>query len=453
MQTRRQFISSCAMAGGAFFIPATKLFGQDLPKKQLRMAVVGAGGIGGMTRSELQRAGATVAALCDVNLNDLARVAKDFPGVPTYTDWRKLYEHAKDFDMVAISTPDHTHAIIALHAMRLGKHVYIQKPLAHSVEECEMLLKEQRRTGVVAQMGTQHHPRGRAFQALVDSGVIGDVTEVTCWTDRPGRFWQACPNAYPTQGEYARGFTKETWDIWLGPQIVNPCSSTIAPFRWRGWWHYGTGAIGDMAIHNADPAFYAYRWGLPTAVTGFCDEPVKAGFPAKAKIVIEFAPTAKSPKPVTFTWLNASQRPEKPAGCHPKYEFSDNGLLFKGTKGAFNGVVWQGNPLVIAADHAWNEDTKRLQREYAEKLKPMKFHDHYNQFVDAAKAGDPKACECGMEYAAPFTQSLLIGAIGLRFPGKKLLFDPVKRQFTNCPEANEFLRAPSRGAFSMKDFA
>ena len=453
MQSRRTFMRSCAAAGGAFFIPATKLFGQELPKKQLRIAMVGAGGIGAPTRGLLCGAGATVAALCDVNQDALAAEAKKFPGIPTYTDWRKLFEHAKDFDAVAVCTPDHTHAIISLHAMRLGKHVYVQKPLAHSVEECEMLMKEQRRTGVVAQMGNQHHPRCKAFKALVDAGVIGDLTDVTCWTDRPGKYWTACPNAYPTTGSYERGFTEETWDIWLGPQIENPCSPVFTPRRWRGWWHYGTGAIGDMAIHNADPAFDAYRWGLPTSVTGYCDEPVRAGFPAKAKIVITFAPTKENGKPVTFTWLNASQRPKKPAGCHPKYEFGDNGLLFNGTKGAFNGVVWQGKPIVIAADHPWNEDSKRLQRDFIEKLKPMAFHNHFKQFVDAAIAGTPEACDSKMSYAAPFTQALLIGAIGLRFPGRKLLFDGAKRAFTNCPEANEFLRAPSRGAFSMKDFA
>lgn len=458
MQTRRNGVSTTrrrflAAGAGVFFTPATTLFGQSLPKRQLRFAMVGAGGIGVPTRDQLIGAGGTVAALCDVDSNALAAQAKKFPGIPAYMDWRELLLHEKDFDAVCVCTPDHTHAIVALHAMHLGKHVYVQKPLAHSYEECAMLLKEQRRSGVVAQMGNQHHPRCAAFRQLLETGVIGELTDVACWTDRPGRYWQAAPNAYPTAGSYGRGFTPESWDVWLGPAVANPCSPELAPRRWRGWWDYGTGAIGDMAIHNADPAFDACRWGLPTSVTGYCDEPVRAGFPAKAKIVLTFAPTPRCPRPVTFTWFNASQTPPLPAGVHPKYRFSDNGLLFTGTKGAFNGVVWQGKPMLIAAGHEWNESTKALQRECAEKLRPLQFHNHFRQFVDAAKAGTPEACDSRMEYAAPFTQALLIGAIGLRFPGRKLLFDEKLGRFTNCPEANAFLAAPSRGAFSMADFA
>lgn len=449
--TRRGFVAG--LSAGAFFIPATKLFGQDLPKRQLRLAMVGAGGIGAPTRDLLCQAGATVAALCDVNEHALAEQAKKFPGIPTYMDWRELFRHEKDFDAVAVCTPDHTHAIVALHAMRLKKHVYIQKPLAHSFEECKMLLAEQNRSGVVAQMGNQHHPRCKSYRLLLESGVIGELTDVWCWTDRPGKFWRPAPNVYPAEGKYEHGFTEASWDVWVGPSEFHPCSPLLAPRRWRGWWAYGTGAIGDMAIHNADPAFDALDWGLPTSVRGFCDEPVRAGFPGRAKIEITFAPTPKCPRPVTFTWMNDSQTPPLPKGVHPKYAFGDNGLLFNGTKGSFNGVVWSGNPLVIAADHAWNDQSKALQRAFADKVRPLQFHNHFKQFVDAAKDVNPSACESRMAYAAPFTQALLIGAISLRFPGEKLLFDAKKEMFTNKPEANVFLKAPSRGAFSMSAFA
>ena len=450
--TRRMFLGSAA---GTFFIPARTLFGQELPRKQLRLAVVGAGGIGGMTRTELCKAGATVAALCDVNTNTLASLAKRFPGIPTYIDWRDLFKHHMDFDAVAVCTPDHTHAIIALHAMRLGKHVYIQKPLAHSYEECRMLMAEQKRTGVVAQMGNQHHPRGKAFKKLLDTGIIGDVTEVICWTDRPGRFWKAAPKKYPTAGAYDRGFTAASWDLWLGPGPEHPCSPLIAPFKWRGWWDYGTGAIGDMAIHNADPAFELLGWGPPVAVRGVCDEPVVASFPARGKVELTFAPTPMCPRTVKFTWMNAGQTPPLPPGVHPKYVFGDNGLMFIGTKGVFNGVVWGGGvPVVIAAsDHAWNDETKEMQRAGMAALRGLEYHNHYREFVDAAKAGNPEACASKMSYAAPFTQALLVGAIGLRFPNRELRFDPAAGRFTNCPEANEFLKAASRGPFTMKDFA
>ena len=213
--------------------------------------------------------------------------------------------------------------------------------------------------------------------------------------------------------------------------------------------------LGDMAIHNADPAFEAFGWGPPVSVKGICDEPVVAAFRGRAKIEMTFAPTPKCPRAVKFTWMNDSQTPPLPKGVHPKYAFGDNGLMFVGTKGVFNGVVWGGgNPLVIAAaDHAWNAETKEMQRAGAAALKGLTFHNHFKEFVDAAKAGDPQACASKMAYAAPFTQALLVGAIGLRFPNRELRFDPAAGRFTNCPEANAFLAAPSRGAFSMKDFA
>ena len=242
--------------------------------------------------------------------------------------------------------------------------------------------------------------------------------------------------------------------MWLGPGPEHPWSPLLAPRVWRGWWDYGTGAIGDMAIHNADPAFEAFGWGAPVSVKGICDEPVVAAFPGRAKIEMTFAPTPKCPRAVKFTWMNDSQTPPLPKGVHPKYAFGDNGLLFVGTKGAFNGVVWGGgNPLVIAADHEWNAETKAMQRAGADAVKGLTFHNHFKEFVDAAKAGDPQACGSKMAYAAPFTQALLVGAIGLRFPNRELRFDPAAGKFTNCPEANAFLAAPSRGAFSMKDFA
>ena len=318
-----------------------------------------------------------------------------------------------------------------------------------------MLMAEQARTGVVAQMGNQHHPRGKAYRILAETGIIGEVTEVVCWTDRPGRFWTPAPKEYPKAGAFDRGFTAASWDVWLGPGPEHPCSPLLAPRKWRGWWDYGTGAIGDMAIHNADPAFEAFGWGAPVSVKGICDEPVVAAFPGRAKIEMTFAPTPKCPRAVKFTWMNDSQTPPLPKGVHPKYAFGDNGLLFVGTKGAFNGVVWSGgNPLVIAAaDHEWNAETKAMQRAGADAVKGLTFHNHFKEFVDAAKAGDPQACGSKMAYAAPFTQALLVGAIGLRFPNRELRFDPAAGRFTNCSEANAFLQAPSRGAFSMKDFS
>jgi predicted dehydrogenase len=452
MINRRNFIKASA-AAGAFYIPATSLFGQVLPKKQLRFAIVGAGGIGIMTRNELIKAGATVAALCDVHQGRLEKEAASFPGIPTYTDWRELFKHEKDFDAVAIATPDHTHAIVALYAMRMKKHVYIQKPLARTFEECALIQKEQARTGVVAQMGNQHHPRGKAYVKLIESGIIGDIDDVWCWTDRPGAWWPQGMKELPKAADMTNsGFTKDTWDIWCGPAAFNPYSPALAPFKWRGWWDYGCGAIGDMAIHNADPTWEGLGVKLPYSVKGYCDYPMTVAFPQNVKIELKFAPTAKCPKGVKFTWTNNSVPPPIPLGTHPQFKFRSNGLLFNGNKGSFEGVIFEGNPMLISTGKEYSKETKDAQREAVRLIKGMKFHNHYEEFVNAVHDNAPEKCGSRMSYAAPFTQALLLGCIALRYPGKELLFDEKTGLFTNEPSANEFLKAPMRANFSMRDF-
>ena len=455
--SRRTFVLGTAAASGTFFIPSTRLFGQELPKKQLRLAVVGSGGIGVMTRKELVKAGATVAALCDVNASVLAKQAAEFPGIPTYTDWRKLFAHAKDFDAVAVCTPDHTHAIIALHAMRLGKHVYVQKPLAHAFEECAMLMKEQDRSGVVAQMGNQHLPHTLKTRAALAANVIGPVKEVWCWTDRPAGWWPQGMTAYPPAQPLPSCYTEEAWEIWNGPAPFHAYNAALAPFKWRGWWDYGTGAIGDMAIHNAGPAFLELGWGLPTAVQAFPDAAATVAFPEKVRIELEFAATAQNPRPVKFVWLNAKQQPPALPGMRPNYDYGGNGLLFIGEKGAFNGNPLGGLPALVAyGDHAWNDESKEAARALQQALKAVPPHNenyHYRQFVEACLAGNPAGCTSRMRFAAPFTQSLLLGAIALRWPTRKLAFSAADGKFVNAPEADAFLKAPERGTFSMKEFA
>ena len=451
MINRRNFLKNTA-ASGVFFIPATNLFGQELPKKQIRLAVVGAGGIGVMTRDCLARAGMTVAALCDVDQGRLDKESAKFPGIPTYTDWRELYKHEKDFDAVAICTPDHTHAIISLYAMRLKKHVFIQKPLAHTFEECSLLDKEQKRTGVVAQMGNQHHPRGISYIKMIEAGVIGDIDKVWCWTDRPGNWWKQGMKAYPKGSKRPASLNEKTWDIWCGPSPFHPYSGEIAPFRWRGGWDYGCGAIGDMAIHNADPAFEGLDLGLPYSVKGYCDEPATVAFPQDVKIELKFAPNAKCPKGLTFTWTNNSKAPPLPYGANPDLIMRDNGLLFTGTKGSFEGIINGGKPLLISTGKEYSEATKEAQREAMKIVKPLKFHNHYEEFVKAIHNNTPEKCGSRMSYAAPFTQALLLGCISLRYPGKELMFDSKTKMFTNEPSANEFLKLPARGEFSMADF-
>src|SRR5574344_201844 len=247
MLTRRSFLTSAA-AAGVFFIPATRLFGQDLKgpaSQQFRFAGIGVGGMGTPTCEELIAAGGTIVALCDVDPRRLAEFAKDHPGIPTFTDYRVLFDKCSDtFDGVAISTPDHTHAIIALEAMRRGKAVYVQKPLARTFEECQLLMEEQARTGVVVQMGNQGHPGVLRYNELLKENAWGDIQEIIGWSDRP--VWPQGMTAYPPAQPVPAGLD---WDLWTGPSPLHAYSSQIHPFHWRGYWDYGCGAIGDMAVH------------------------------------------------------------------------------------------------------------------------------------------------------------------------------------------------------------
>ena len=456
MLTRRSFLTSAA-ATGVFFIPATRLFGQDLKgpaSQQFRFAGIGVGGMGTATCNDLIANGGTIVALCDVDPQKLAAYAQEHPGIPTFTDYRVLFDKCSDtFDGVAISTPDHTHAIIALEAMRRGKAVYVQKPLARTFEECQLLMEEQARTGVVVQMGNQGHPGVARYGELAKENAWGEILELEGWSDRP--VWPQGITAYPPAEPIPAGLD---WDLWTGPSPLHAYSSQIHPFHWRGYWDYGCGAIGDMAVHNVDPAFWSFGLGLPTSVcaTAIADNrPVTIAYPRWSTIRMTFAPTPACPKGVALTWYdgydNGQQHlPAVPQGANPKYALPDNGLIVHGSKMTTCGASHASTPLVIAASgHAWNKETHDLQKVWSKRLRAITIGNHYLEFVTAAKAHDPDQCGSRLSYAAPLTQALLISCIALRYPGEELKFDPVRHVFTNKPEANVFLKATERGSFTF----
>lgn len=450
--SRRGFMAGSAMAG--FFVSASHIYGQQhkAGTQKLRVLKVGSGGMGGADINSLKNHVQFV-GMCDVNPGTLEKNKKDFPGIPTFTDYRKMLTTLKPdtFDAVCVSTADHTHATIALAAMRLGKHVYVQKPLAHSYEECEMLMAAAKKYGVVTQMGNQGHPGVYRYERLLEKQFWGDVLEVHSWTDRAKGWW---PQGMRQPAKAEKAPDGYNWDCWLGPAKERPYSSAYTPFKWRGWSDFGCGAIGDMAVHNLDPAFYVLQLGLPLKIKAWCDSPavVGGGMPDFSTIDFFFGPTPVCPKGVNVYWYESKILPKRPAGSHPQLDVGGNGCIIVGTKTAVMGGSHASKPKCIAVTgKPFGKETKDAERACNEILKdPGKWqYDHYKEWVDACVAKDPSKCGSRFDYAAVLTEALLFGCIAQHFPGKELNWDEKKKEF-DLPEATAMLKGFKRAGFEPR---
>ena len=420
-------------------------------RKEIRFAAIGAWGMGRGTSTGLIRAKAKLVALCDANKENLAKAAKAWPGLPCYTDYRRMLAEIGDtFDAVHVSTPDHTHAYIAIDCMNAGKHVYVQKPLAHTFEECEMMKAAALRNGIVCQMGNQGHPGVERYDELLSAGTWGDILEIEAWSDRPGvpekAWWPQGMKELMPSAPYDAKMGPEEWNCWVGPAADHGYNPKYFGLPWRGWCDYGCGAIGDMAVHNADPAFWIFKLGLPVSVTGDTTGtgPVTVAYPKQSTIVMRFANGMK------LTWRDGGLKPKVTPDMKPGFAFGGNGLLIRGTRVTTVGGSHAAAPMVVAAGgHAWNEESAKIAAEVSAIVESITPENHYREFVRACQDEDPEACGSKLSYAAPLTEALLLGCISLRYPGQELKFDPVAKRFTNNEDANRWLKAPSRGEWDL----
>lgn len=456
---------------GAIDIAPKTAFSGKLTGRVLKLASVGCGGMGGAATEALVSAGCELVAICDVNPAAFDRWEKTHPGLPKFTDYRDMLRTMGDrFEVVQIGTPDHTHAYIAVDCMNAGKHVYVQKPLARTVEECELMLAAQLRNGVVAQMGNQGHPGVHRYAALRDANAWGEIREIYSWSDRP--IWPQGMKDYAQVQPLPKDYDPKAWDCWCGPSADHGYSKAYHPFKWRGWWDYGCGAIGDMAVHNADPAFWAFELGLPIKVKAdtFGEGPATIAYPKKSRIEMTFAPNRWLPNGIRLVWTDGGVKPD-PAAVAGLADFAreygvraekkkaekakkaqkpytpparidplvpDNGLIIVGTKATSLGESHASRPHCIAGDKDKFEGIARSGDKASS-------YNHYREFVEAVQSNDPMRCGSRLAYAAPLTEALLIGCIALRFPGEELAFDPKAMRFVGKPEANAFLKAPKRG--------
>lgn len=457
--SRRSFLALTATAAAGSVSSAFSKEKKDKSKEQkpkppsrtssIRFAQIGCGGKGKGDMNEMLDGGAHLVAMCDV---DPARAAKEFEAhadVPKFTDFRKMLDKfEKEIDAVVVSTPDHVHAYAAIDAMRRGKHVYVQKPLARTFEECQRLLDAAKKHGLVTQMGNQGHAGAGLllWQQMMNEKAFGDIVEVHTWSNRP--IWPQGMTTMPPGEPVPQGLD---WESWVGPAPMRPYSAAYVPFKWRGWWDFGCGALGDMACHNMDPAFWTLKLGLPESIKAQVSAPVDLAYPEWSIIEYMFPATAVCPKGVKMTWYDGKKLPAKPAGCNPNLQLGSNGCMIVGSKMTAIGGSHASPPVPMAlGGQDYSPAVKEVESHWRGELKKLEGGNHYHQWLQAAEAHDTAKPGSNFNYSAPMTQAILLGCIALRFPGQELKWDHTKRSFSNHAEANQWLASKPRPGYSLE---
>jgi predicted dehydrogenase len=465
--SRRKFLGAAAAAvTGCTIIPRHVLGGAGYtpPSEKLNVAGVGVGGMGannivkiaGMEfdeeTQELSRTGEgeNIVALCDVDTEITAPLYRAFPKAKKYTDFRKMLETQKDIDAVVIATPDHTHAVIAMMAMKMGKHVYCQKPLTRTVYEARMLTETAREQKVATQMGNQGNSGDgvRLICEWIWDGALGPVHEVHAWTNRP--VW---PQGIPRPKETPPVPSSLDWDLWLGPAPVRPYHSTYHPFSWRAWWDFGTGALGDMACHILDPVFSALKLKYPISVEASCSTYVALGkmwekeentesYP-RASVVHYTFPAREGMPPLKLHWYDGGMMPQRPEELEPERRLPESGALFVGEKGSLVSGTYGGNPRIVP---------ESKMKEYERPPKTLERVEgggegHEQNWIRACKGGKPAGSN--FDYSGPMTESVVMGNLAIRYPNRKLEWDGEKMEVTNFPEANQLINPPYRQGWSL----
>ncbi len=496
---RREFMRTAAATAAAFtMLPrgAQARPRKIAPSDRVNIAAVG---VGGMGRANLQAlASQNIVALCDVdwsyvdtrfgdipkqieNAQKRAQEAPDavqrdralqqvkdwqelqpkLPKATRYTDYREMLEKKKNIDAVVIGTPDHTHAHIALAAMDLGKHVYVQKPLAWSVEECRRLAKRATETKLQTQMGNQGHSSddARLVNEYIQSGAIGTVTEVHVWTNRPLAYWpQGIPRPAPLppnakdlpwnmNGVMTRAAgsfgtypppDKLAWDLFLGPSRFIEYHPIYHPFNWRGWTDWGVGAIGDMGAHLIDSAFWSLDLDYPTAIETTSTPYNKDTYPMASTTYYEFAARGARPA-VKMTWYDGGLLPPKPVEIGDEELNKGGGVLYIGSKGKLMHDTYGFNPRLLPKSL---HDSVGKPRETYERIRTS----HEMNWIDAIR-GTQKTTS-PFEYSAKLTEIMLLGVAALN-AGKKIQYDGANMRVTNVPDSDALLKRSYRTGWAL----
>jgi predicted dehydrogenase len=448
-RSRRKFLA--AAAGGILtsisIVPRHVLGGSGFiaPSERINLAGVGAGGMGEGDIRTIAGLGANIVALCDVDDARAAGTYKSFPKARRYKDFREMLDkEAKHIDAVSVSTPDHIHGVATMAALRAGKHVYCQKPLTRTLHECREVAKAARAAGVASQMGNQGHASegSRLTNEWIQAGIIGEVREVHVWTDRAGGHWKqgiGRPKDKPPVPSTLN------WDLWLGPMRERPYHPEYVPHQWRGWCDFGTGALGDMGCHIIDNPFWALELGSPSFVearttTASLDSGSWTGetFPIAAIIYYDFPARGKWPA-VRMTWYDGGLMPPHPAGLAANREgLPGNGTLYVGSKGImYQSYTQRPHFLPVELEQEARKVPKTIARS----------RGHYKEWVEACKGG-PRSI-ANFDYAGPLTETVLLGVLALRSPGRRLEWDSKNLKVKNAPQLDRFVRGEYRKGWSL----
>ena len=448
-ETRRGFIKSAGAATAFMIVPRAVLGGENYiaPSDRLNIAAVGAAGKGS---SDIQSvAHENIYAICDIDDRRLAdTLQQDFAApfrdkTKTYRDYREMLDSEPEIDAVLISTPDHMHAPIAMHAMGLGKHVYVQKPLCHTVNECRVLARAAEANNIVTQMGNQGHAGegARLINEWVASGALGEIREVHCWTNRP---------VWPQGIGRPEGETPVpdslAWDLWLGAASHRPyVERAYHPFNWRGWLDFGTGVVGDMGAHIIDHPYWALNLGLPSRISASSSRFGRGmeTFPIASKIHFEF-PANETRPAIKMTWYDGGLMPERPPGLENGRQMGDNdgGVLIVGERNTLMHGVYGRDPQLIPASvhNSVQAPERTLPRSTG----------IYQEWIDAIKDRS-KRTTSGFEYSGRLTETMLLGNIATIRAGdhKVLEYDARNMRFTNDEDANGYLDKSYRPGFGL----
>ena len=428
--SRRAFLGGSASAFGLLVVRrhVVAASGEQQPSDKLNVAGIGVGGKGGSDVRGMESE--NIVALCDVDESRGAGNFRRFPKARKFKDFRVMLDTmAKDIDAVTVSTPDHVHAPASMMAMRMGKHCFTQKPLTHSLYEARMMGEMARKMGVATVMGIQGHcsEHIRREVEFIRAGMIGPVREVHIWTNRP--IWPQGIGRPKDTPPVPKGLD---WDLWLGPAPVRPYHPAYLPFKWRGWWDFGTGALGDIGCHALDHPFWALELCSPTSVEAETSPVNNETFPSWSIVTYRIPARGEHP-PLKLVWYDGGKKPPRPSELEPGRKLRDNGQIWVGEK----GTMLDGRVIPEAKFRELPKPEETIPRSPG----------IYAEYKRACKGGEP----CGAnfpDYAAPLTEIVLAGNLAVR-TGKRIEWDGEHLRCTNLPEANDLVSRDYRDGWTL----
>ncbi len=441
---RRRFINQAGMATALSSCAVSGLHAVS-PNNKLNVAAIGVGGMGAGNIRKCSTE--NIVALCDVDLERGGPTFQKHPKAKRFRDFRVMFDKMdKEIDAVIIATPDHTHAVATMEAMRRGKHVYTQKPLTHSIWEARQLSEAARQYGVATQMGNQGHSSegARLTVEWIRAGVIGEVRELHCWSDRPLRGTRFERKLYWPQGVAQRPQPRQPvpktldWDLWLGPAPYRDYNPDYVPFNWRGWWDFGTGALGDMGCHIIDHPYWALKLGYPESVEATSTHVHPETAPLASLVTYHFPARGKLP-PVKMVWYDGGIKPPRPDELEPEEEWPVDGVLYVGDRGKIMHQSHGGMPSLIPL-------SRMRGFQQPDKTLPRIKGSHEKNWLDACKGG-ARACS-HFDYSGPLTELVLLGNLAIRTEGP-LQWDGPRMRVTNNEAANQYVQRPYRQGWTL----